>query len=260
MDSKGSGRSPAAAARRRIIVTFRGLWAALGPALAVFLLLSLVLLGGVGLLAAQVVGREATALELVILSWMLDAEASWLDNVALEVTALGANPVLLALAAAVAAAFWVGRYRGEACVLLVAAVGSILLNQVLKHAFERPRPEILEARAHVASPLAFPSSHATVAMATYLVLAWLLARQLASPVARAAVFALAGAAVAVIGVSRVYLGVHYPSDVLAGWGVGFVWATACLAGGRLIGGLDSEGQGCRANTRVAPSRSKRRTS
>jgi membrane-associated phospholipid phosphatase len=138
------------------------------------------------------------------------------------VTVLGNTPVL-ALAAGAAGTYLVRSRRSRDAVLLaVTLVGAQLLTWILKAIFERPRPTFDDpvATAHWFS---FPSGHALSAIAFYGALAYVFADRFRSPWARIAGFGGAGLLVAAIGFSRLYLGVHYLTDVLAGYSAGLAW-------------------------------------
>lgn len=131
--------------------------------------------------------------------------------------------------------FWllVRGSRREALIFAGVVGGASLLNVYLKLVFQRPRPSPLWALAEEAS-FSFPSGHSVAAFAFYSVIIYLIFRRLKSRRARVAVIATAVIFILAIGASRVYLGVHYPSDVLAGYLVGFIWlATVVLASRRL---------------------------
>ena len=108
-------------------------------------------------------------------------------------------------------------------ILLAAVLGETLLANGLKALFDRPRPDIVPHLVH-ATGNSFPSGHATSAAAVYLTLAALIASGVKSRAARAYVFSFAIVVALIVGASRVYLGVHYPSDVLAGLSLGAAWA------------------------------------
>jgi undecaprenyl-diphosphatase len=145
------------------------------------------------------------------------------------VTRLGAAEALIPLAALL---LWrlraTGRQRA-AVLFLVAAVGAEALELILKLVFRRARPE---AFFGYLQPLgySFPSGHAIVSCCFYGVAAAILTVRMRSRAARALTWAGAGLLAAVIGFSRVYLGVHYPSDVLAGYMAGVIWVAAVRAG------------------------------
>ena len=119
------------------------------------------------------------------------------------------------------------RRRLEIAGMLVCLGGGALLNVLLKHLFERSRPELF--RVVEATGFSFPSGHAMVSLCVYGLLAFLIARHSRRWRWRLAVSILAGALVAAIGVSRVYLGVHYPTDVVAGYAAGAVWLAFCIS-------------------------------
>ena len=148
------------------------------------------------------------------------------------VTYAGNSLVLLALVG-VAAVVFARRGRLNASATLVLALGGAgLLNALLKLLFHRPRPEV--AFVHLET-YSFPSGHAAVSTATFATLAFLVGQRL--PGLRAfAVGAAAVAMIALVGFSRLYLGVHYLSDVLAGTSFGLCWASACLIAYTLYGG------------------------
>jgi undecaprenyl-diphosphatase len=150
----------------------------------------------------------------------------WLEETERDFTALGSIAVLSLLTLAVGGFLALdGKWR--AAVLVVLAVfGGLALSSALKQGFQRPRPELVPHSVHVQST-SFPSSHSTQAAATYLTLGALLAR--VQKRRRLKVFSLALAVLLtlIVGISRVYLGVHWPTDVLAGWAVGAIWASIC---------------------------------
>jgi undecaprenyl-diphosphatase len=151
---------------------------------------------------------------------------TWLEEAARDITALGGHAVLTIVTLAVLAYLLLTRRRAAALFVVVAVGGGMLLSTGLKLGFERPRPDLVPhgARVYTAS---FPSGHSMLSAVTYLTLGALLAR--VEKVWRVRIF-LVGLAVAltlVVGMSRVYLGVHWPSDVLAGWCGGAAWASLC---------------------------------
>jgi undecaprenyl-diphosphatase len=151
---------------------------------------------------------------------------SWLEEAARDITALGGHVVLTIVTLASIAYLMMTR-KSHAALLVVAAVGGgMLLSSALKLGFERPRPDLVPhaARVYTAS---FPSGHAMLSAVTYLTLGALLARVQPSRRLKAFLIGLAVTLTILVGASRVYLGVHWPSDVLAGWCVGAAWASLC---------------------------------
>lgn len=159
--------------------------------------------------------------------------ASWLHQHAADplvalfhgVTIVG-SPAVLGLGTAAAAFVLLRRGRAnDAAVALLAAGGAGVLDETLKLVFHRPRPEL--AFLHLET-YSFPSGHAAVSAATFLVFGFLAAKRVHGLRRRAGVLLAAAAATAVVAFSRLYLGVHYLSDVLAGASLGLAWASACL--------------------------------
>lgn len=116
----------------------------------------------------------------------------------------------------------------DALLVVVALVGAELLDAAVKAGFERERPLFADPIVRRASGFSFPSAHAGASMALYGTLAFLLARDLRPTPARVACFVAAGLLIGAIGFSRLYLGAHYLSDVLAGLSLGLGWATLCV--------------------------------
>ncbi len=147
----------------------------------------------------------------------------WITTAAMDITALGSVTVLALLVLFVAGLFAALRRWREALVMVLAPAGGVLMSQTLKGIFGRDRPD--EAwRLVEAVNASFPSGHAMLSAVVYLTLGALVARFARKR--RVKVFAMTGALVVAltVGISRVYLGVHWPSDVLAGWCLGGAWA------------------------------------
>ena len=120
------------------------------------------------------------------------------------------------------------RKRAHALLMAVAVLGGTVISTLLKLGFDRPRPDIPHAaRVFTAS---FPSGHAMLSAVTFLTLGALLTRVNADRRVKAYFMVLAVFLTIIVGLSRLYLGVHYPSDVLAGWCVGAAWAVLCWSG------------------------------
>lgn len=145
----------------------------------------------------------------------------WLTRLMLAVTALGTWPAFAALALALALAAGPGERRRFIAVLLLTAASG-LLNLALKEAIQRPRPDFVDVLT-VAGGWSFPSGHAMTSLVFYAGLLHALVRR--HPSRRFALFMvpMTAAVIAAVGLSRVYLGVHYPSDVLAGYAAGAAW-------------------------------------
>jgi undecaprenyl-diphosphatase len=143
-----------------------------------------------------------------------------------DVTSLGSSSVLTLLVLATAGFLFLAQRRHSAIYVLAASIGGASLSIALKSLFDRPRPDVVVHLVNVSSA-SFPSGHALGAAAIYLTLAALLARELSRRRLRAFTVSVATLIVVIIGLSRIYLGVHWPTDVLAGWCVGAAWAMLC---------------------------------
>jgi len=149
----------------------------------------------------------------------------WLVEVGRDVTAFGSPMVVALLTAAVLGYLWLQRRYGALWFVVVATIGGGLLSRLLKEVFARERPEPLPC-LWVSSP-SFPSGHAVLAAVVYLTLGILLARLEPRLLLKTYFLGVMMALAFLVGLSRVYLGVHYPTDVLAGWTVGLVWGLLC---------------------------------
>jgi undecaprenyl-diphosphatase len=150
----------------------------------------------------------------------------WLSQAALDITGLGSTTIVF-LAVAASAMFLTFRRRGrDALWLSVCVASGYVLMRVLKVAFDRPRPEIVPHAVRV-TDASFPSGHAMLAAITYWTLAAVITRGQFSHRARIFIWSVVSLLILMIGWSRVYLGVHWPTDVLAGWIAGGVWALFC---------------------------------
>ena len=142
-----------------------------------------------------------------------------------DVTALGGVTVMVLVTVVGVLAFLMHRRRWHAAIL----AGTVLLADVssegLKMLYGRPRPDLVPHGSYVYSA-SFPSGHSTLSAATFLTLATLIASLEPNRGTKIMVYALAMGLVLAIGFSRIYLGVHWPSDVLAGWSLGAAWALA----------------------------------
>jgi undecaprenyl-diphosphatase len=140
-----------------------------------------------------------------------------------DLTALGGAAVLVLLSLAAAVALLIRRRYADVAVLAVAVAGGLLVSNLAKVGFSRPRPELVPHGVDVMTS-SFPSGHSMMAAVTYLTLAVMLARAETRAAMKLYYLGLAAMLAGLVGVSRVYLGVHWPSDVLAGWAAGGAWA------------------------------------
>jgi undecaprenyl-diphosphatase len=149
----------------------------------------------------------------------------WLTQSAIDISGLGGTTVLTMLTASTAGFLIAIRRRREALVLVATVISASIAKSLLKAVFGRERPSLV-AHLSVVSDASFPSGHATLSAVTYLTLGAMLAHTQATTRLRVYILSIAVILVLLIGASRVFLGVHWPSDVLAGWCLGSAWALA----------------------------------
>lgn len=223
-------RTPLFRLLRLIGRNVRGFYAAIGIFLVAGLALVTVAAAAFALLADAVAEGQTQAFDDAILRFMGANGAPWLDMAALEVTALGARVVVYMVVLVASAFLWQSRHHYSAALLWVAVLGSGLINTVLKLAFNRPRPDVFPWRTQHVGLASFPSGHAMTSIVVYGTLAFLIARLAPTPLLKRLTWALAVVVIVLVGLSRLYLGVHYPSDVLAGFVIGGAWAITCALG------------------------------
>lgn len=207
--------------------------------LPVGILASIGLLGGCLWVAADLTeevleGDTQSIDERILLSMRNTADLSdpvgppALEEVGRDLTALGGTAVLTLLTCAVCSYLLLTRRRRTAVLVVVATGTGILLSSLLKFGFARPRPDLVAHHSHVVTS-SFPSGHSMMSAVCYLTLAALLASVEKRPSVKIFLLSTAVFLTVLIGISRVYMGVHWPTDVLAGWLMGAVWAIACLS-------------------------------
>lgn len=185
--------------------------------------------------ATQVALARGFAIDHALLLWFRDgvqpgrpSGPAWVLKAARDLTALGGGPVLT-LVTVLGGGYLVARRQARSALLLILAASSgAWMNSALKHGFARVRPDVVPHLMEVSSA-SFPSAHAMNSAVIYLTLAALLA--MAEPHRRVGSYLL-GAALCLtllIGLTRIYLGIHWPSDVLAGWSIGTAWAAGWTA-------------------------------
>lgn len=152
----------------------------------------------------------------------------WLQEMGRDFTALGGVGVLTLLSFAAGGYLLLcGHYRATGF-MAIALGGGWALSQLLKLGYDRPRPDLVP-HGSIVYTASFPSGHSMMAAVTYLTLAVMLMRLLPRRRLKAYLLAVAVLLTILVGVSRVYLGVHWPTDVLAGWSAGAAWAALCFA-------------------------------
>jgi undecaprenyl-diphosphatase len=172
-------------------------------------------------LADVVIEGQSRAFDRAVLLWIHTTFPSWLEGPMRFVTGLGYYWFVVLLLVVVVPLFYQRGWRLSAILLLISTAGSAVLTTVLKSVFQRTRPELFDSGYH-ASFYSFPSGHATVAVGLYGMLTLVLAYQLRGT-ARWAVVVSGILVVLLIGFSRLYLGVHYPTDIVAGYLAALLW-------------------------------------
>ncbi len=203
------------------------------------LLLTFLLLWGFVEIADEVVERETRWLdETVLLALRERGDPAdplgprWLESAVEDLTALGSLTVVTLLSLGVVGYLLLDGRPRTALFVFVAVAGAMLLVFVMKEAFDRPRPDLVPGAT--ARTQSFPSGHAMGAAVVYPTLGAMLLGVVRRPRARVYLLGAAVGLAVLVGFSRVYLGVHYPTDVIAGWMVGFAWAAACFAVARFL--------------------------
>ncbi|WP_293904284.1 phosphatase PAP2 family protein [Phenylobacterium sp.] len=158
-----------------------------------------------------------------------------------DITALGGTVVVTLVTVVAVLTFLFHKKRRHGLVMAGAVLLAWVSSEATKAIYNRPRPDLVPHGAYVYSA-SFPSGHSTLAAATYLTLAMLVASLETRRRTKALAYGLAGLMLTAVGFSRVYLGVHWPSDVLAGWCLGAVWALAAWIALKAVGG-ETRGQG-----------------
>jgi len=207
------------------------------PALA---LLAVSLAGLGGYLADELIEGERFSIDSAILLGLRTpgdlsrpVGPGWLQQSAVDISALGGFTLMWLFGLTGVVWLLAVRKRAEAAWIAASMIGSAVIDAWLKNWVGRPRPALVPHLVQVET-LSFPSGHAMVSAAVYLTLALMLAEGIERRAGRAALIAFAVTLVLLIGCSRVYLGVHWPSDVLAGWSFGAAWALAVFAGNRWL--------------------------
>jgi membrane-associated phospholipid phosphatase len=185
----------------------------------------LLILSIVAWLCTEVWEREAFSLDRSLLLWIHQFANPQLDGVMLFITALGDPCVVITVFISTIA--WLGMKRRytDGIRFIIVSVGGASINYVMKLFFPKPRPE-LWPRLISETSFSFPSGHAVGSMVVYGFIAYILAREL--PSYQRYIYAVASVLIIAIGFSRLYLGVHYPTDIIAGYGVGILWLITCL--------------------------------
>jgi len=182
--------------------------------------------------AKEVVSGESKGFDEMTLNYLrhdgkiMEDEQTWLTGMMIDVTALGGTTTIFMITAAVVFYLLIQKQYEFMWLILIATIGGAILSFGLKELFARQRPPLIYHLLTVKS-LSFPSGHAMMSSVVYLTQGALLAKVRSNKNLRVYILLVAIILVFLIGISRIYLGVHYPTDVLAGWSVGLAWASLC---------------------------------
>jgi undecaprenyl-diphosphatase len=177
-------------------------------------------------IAEEMLKGSTARLDLAVRGWVHQFASPAMTRTMTAISLFGYNVLIVELVLALAI-FWFLRWRRAAAWLTVTMAGALALDLALKYAFHRPRPQAffgVEPQSY-----SFPSGHALCSFCFYGVLAGLIAARARSMIFRVAAGVVAATLVAAIGLSRIYLGMHYPSDVIAGYLAASMWVASLLA-------------------------------
>lgn len=208
-------------------------------------LIPIILIGGalwgfIELLDEVSEGDTRSIDEAILLSFRVPGDPAdpigepWLEEAMRDITALGSAPALVIAVLAVAGFLLLAKAYRPAIFTLVASGGGLVVSSLLKYTVDRPRPDLVP-HGNLIYTSSFPSGHSMMSAVVYLTLAALVARLIERKRLKGYALGVAMILTFLVGLSRVYLGVHWPSDVLAGWTAGAAWALGCWLIARWIG-------------------------
>lgn len=192
-------------------------------------------------IADEMTEGESHGFDIAVLQWLHPDAANpsdpvgpyWMDHAAADLTALGSVAVLSVIVL-LAVGFLILRRRWvEALIVVAASAGGLAISQGLKSFFGRERPPEIYRAGEVLNA-SFPSGHAMLSAVIFLTLGAILSQATARGPVRIYIMLAAMGLALVVGLTRVYLGVHWATDVLAGWAVGAAWAALCWLAARWL--------------------------
>lgn len=192
-------------------------------------------------LADEVAENDTRSFDEGVLAWLRPDAANpadpigpaWLERAAMDITSLGGVAVLALISIGAAGYLLIVRRRIEASLLAVALLGGLALSETMKAVFERERPPEIH-RTLEAINASFPSGHALMSTVCYLTLGAVLAEAQSKRRLKVYIMSASVLVALLVGLTRVYLGMHWASDVMAGWALGAAWAMACLLAARWL--------------------------
>ncbi|MEG4571245.1 phosphatase PAP2 family protein [Microcoleus sp. N3A4] len=173
----------------------------------------------------EVLEKEAFGFDTAWIYWVHGYANPSLDAVMLTITQLANASVVVVIVVVTLGILWWQHHRSEAKIFAIACLGALILNTGMKLVFAKPRPHIFPSLIPETS-FSFPSGHALGGFVMYGFLAYLLSSHF--PKFSKLIYSLAVVTIAAIGLSRIYIGVHWPTDIIAGYGVGYIWLMLCI--------------------------------
>ena len=213
---------------RRIGVHVSSIYVTVGVFLVAGAVIAIIATLGFAELAEHVLAGGTQAFDVAILQWIHLHQHPLLTQLMTEMTYLGTGTVVIVIVGVSALFLWHTEHKHSARLLLAATIGNILLNGALKLVYHRARPSVFAWQTTAVSS-SFPSGHAMSATVVYGTVAYLLMRLQKHGWAKALTLGTAILLILLICLTRLYLGVHYPSDVIGGIIVGLAWAAFCMA-------------------------------
>jgi undecaprenyl-diphosphatase len=179
-------------------------------------------------LAEKVRAGSTQGIDDAVMHWIAAHQYPALQSVMLEITSLGTGVVVSMIVFIAGMFLWLNQHKHSAILLIAATLGGMLLDNLLKIGFNRPRPQVFQWGTYAFSS-SFPSGHAMSSIIVYGTVAYLAARLQRNVRSRVLTMAIAALLIALICASRMYLGVHYPTDIAAGLIIGLAWSGFCMA-------------------------------
>ncbi len=213
---------------RRAGLDAKSFYTTVGIFLTVGAVLAIIATAAFAELAEHVLAGGTQTFDVAILQWLHAHQSKPLTALMVEMTYLGTGTVVMVVVGVAALFLWHTEHKHSARLLLAATIGNILLNGVLKLVYHRARPSVFEWQTTAVSS-SFPSGHAMSATVVYGTVAYLLLRLQKHHWAKMLTLIGAVLLILLICLTRLYLGVHYPSDVIGGIIVGLGWASFCMA-------------------------------
>lgn len=203
-----------------------------GASLTILLIIAAAIWGFVEL-ADEVMEGETDAVDRMLLLALRNPDdladplgPHWLEELGRDITALGGVGILTLFTLSILGFLLLRRQFHASIYLALSVGGGVLVSSLLKMFFSRPRPDLVAHGSYVYTT-SFPSGHSMMSTAVFFTLAALLASLESNIRVRSYLLAMAALFSILVGISRVYLGVHWPTDVLAGWTAGIAWALLC---------------------------------